>query len=321
MPNGSLMSRMHHLCEFKTKMTTLLVFLQLITWMFWMRIPLNGLPTGLFFLSLLAIDLAVTAGNTISDQTDEQLPFKRRTCWWILIALVTFSLITGLILVFLTTLWILPLGGLCFLIGLLYNFGPLPLKKTILGEVASGFPYGAAVPVLFFWIQSQAPQWFSLKTSSGLTLGQDFAQTLTLTLDVKILIPLIGLIWLDFWATAALMWTNNYCDRQADRAIGRFTLPTQLSEQAAKQGTRFFFLIPALGLPLTTYAKGVWSILLVACALSLMAIAVNLRGAQRLIKHPVKAESFGYGLAQFLIYVGGSTLFFAVLAGIDRCLN
>ncbi|MFX4053976.1 1,4-dihydroxy-2-naphthoate prenyltransferase, partial [Streptococcus suis] len=64
-----------------------------------------------------------------------------------------FSLLVSLLLGWRTSWLLLPMGGLCFLIGILYTFGPIPLSRMPLGEVFSGVTMGFCIFFLAVFIQ------------------------------------------------------------------------------------------------------------------------------------------------------------------------
>ncbi len=67
--------------------------------------------------------------------------------------LLTVSMVTGLWLVYLTDIVVLLIGGIAFLVGALYSYGPLPISQTPFGEAFSGFFMGMLIFFVTVYIQ------------------------------------------------------------------------------------------------------------------------------------------------------------------------
>ncbi|MBR0225858.1 MAG: 1,4-dihydroxy-2-naphthoate octaprenyltransferase [Thermoguttaceae bacterium] len=105
------------------------------------------------------------------------------------------------------------IGAVCCVFCLLYSAGPLPLAYIGLGDVLVVAFFGV-VAVCFTY----------------------FVQTLTFTLDSALLGTAIG------FATDNILVSNNYRDRDEDRAAGKFTLIAVFGERFG----RYFYLVNGL---------------------------------------------------------------------------
>ena len=113
------------------------------------------LPTLLFFIGLIAINLFVSAWNNLMDykkaldpdyKTHENILSTRNIApslaLKICLALLAIDLIVGIGVVLTTNIAILPIGALCFIIAIFYTFGPFAFSRFPLGEVLAGFAEG-----------------------------------------------------------------------------------------------------------------------------------------------------------------------------------
>ncbi|KHS59025.1 1,4-dihydroxy-2-naphthoate prenyltransferase, partial [Listeria monocytogenes] len=60
----------------------------------------------------------------------------------------------GVWLVFRTDLLVLLIGFVCFCIGILYTFGPVPLSRMPLGEIFSGVTMGFGIFFLAVYVNA-----------------------------------------------------------------------------------------------------------------------------------------------------------------------
>ncbi|NLJ15899.1 MAG: UbiA family prenyltransferase [Clostridiales bacterium] len=222
-----MISRFLNYIEIKTKITSVLTFLFTILFLLYKQVDINWGLTALFFTSMLFFDLTTTAiNNYIDTKTNTQvLQFNRKTALIIIYVLFAISTATGLYLAWLTDLIVLAVGALCFIVGVLYTYGPIPISRQPLGEVFSGLFYGFFIPFLIFYI--------NLAKNSLVGYSIDFANW-DLSLSVK-LIPLVELILfaiIPFSLTANIMLTNNICDLEKDIQVKRYTLPYYLGKKA-----------------------------------------------------------------------------------------
>jgi 1,4-dihydroxy-2-naphthoate octaprenyltransferase len=107
---------------------------------------------------MFIFDLTTTAiNNYIDSKTNGQiLDFSRKTALIIIYCLFGISTVLGLYLAYLTDIAVLFAGGICFLCGVLYTFGPLPISRQPLGEVYSGAFYGIMIPFILMYINMPA---------------------------------------------------------------------------------------------------------------------------------------------------------------------
>lgn len=221
-----MLSRVLKFVEIQTKITSAFPFFMVLAYLFAIGQPIRWDRTLVFFGSMFLIDLATTAINNFMDTRTNGLPLtvSRRAGLVILLALALGGAALGLLLVAMTDAVVLVAGAVCFLCGVLYTSGPVPLNHTPLGEVLSGLFYGLAIPFLLLYI--------SLPQGTLLTLEYSW-QTVGFELQVLPFVTLLLLSVLPVCATANIMLANNICDLERDVSVKRYTLPFFLGKKNA----------------------------------------------------------------------------------------
>lgn len=113
---------------------------------------------------------------------------------------ISFSLfaaagVLGLVLAWMTSWYLIPVGGICMIVGFLYTGGPLPISRTPFGELFAGGFLGTVLFTISYFVQAM----------------QVNARAMVVSLPLLLLIGMI-------------LSVNNTCDRIADKVAGRKTL-------------------------------------------------------------------------------------------------
>jgi 1,4-dihydroxy-2-naphthoate octaprenyltransferase len=211
--------------EIKTKITSIFAFLLGISYLFSLEVKIYWGITLIFFSGMLFFDLTTTTiNNYIDTKTNKlSLPFKRSRAKAISIILLGISIFFGLWLVILTDVVVLITGGLCFIIGIFYTYGPLPISRQPWGEFFSGVLYGFFIPFLVVYINMPRGTYINL-----------CLEWEVISFQIKIL-PMIYLGLLSIapvCTTANIMLANNICDLERDIKVKRYTLPYYLGEKS-----------------------------------------------------------------------------------------
>ena len=289
----TLLARFFQYVEIRTKIASLLPFLLGLTYAAYAYPPINVRRTGFFFLSMLCFDMATTALNNYIDTKTNKvpLPFKRSTAKGILLALLTLATMSGLGLVMIsgqTGLVILAVGGLCFLVGILYTFGPAPISRMPLGELFSGVFMGFFIPFLVVLINAPTDRLVFYAYETGvLSLG--FRLPDLIRLAVLTVTPVCGI--------ANIMLANNICDVEHDVRVNRFTLPYYIGSKNA------VWLFGAL------YAAAYLSVALLVVfrtvpvygLITLVTLPLVLKNVRRFAKNPSKRETFPLSVANLVL--------------------
>ncbi|WP_444658038.1 UbiA family prenyltransferase [Caproiciproducens sp. R2] len=291
-----MLKRFLNFVELRTKITSVFAFLMALAYLFYKKQPVNWTLTLLFFGSMLLFDFTATAINNYegAKTAGELLPFRRPTAKATIFLLLLVSTALGLTLAFLTDAVVLLVGGLCFLFGVLYSWGPVPLSRQPLGELFSGVFYGLFIPFLLLYINMPA--------GTFLTLAFDF-QTVHLDLNFFPLFSLALFSVTPACATANIMLANNLCDLEKDIRAKRYTLPYYLGEKA---------LSVFAGLYSVSYVSVVGMVLLKilpsVCLLSLLTIVPIRNNVNRFKKKQQKGETFVLSVQNYIILVGTDSL-------------
>lgn len=193
----------------------------------------NVLRFVLMLVSLLSFDMATTAINNYYDfkkaaktqgygyETHNAIvhyKLKERTVVATIVLLLVLAVGGGIALVAETGLLVFLLGGLSFLIGILYSFGPIPISRMPLGELFSGLFMGFVIIFISAYIHSDHSVVTLLLSEGWISLHVNMREVLYL-----------------FWFSvpsilgiAGIMLANNICDIEDDMENRRYTLPVYI---------------------------------------------------------------------------------------------
>lgn len=210
--------------EIKTKITSVLTFLFMLSFFWQQKVDVDLLKTLLFFCGMFLFDLTATAINNYNDTKKNglTLTIERKKALFVMLLLFVISTALGIYLVAITDIVVLILGGICFMVGVLYSFGPVPFNHTPFGEILSGFFYGFMIPLILFYIN--IPELINIEVTNG---------NILIAISGSYLLSLLMLSVIPFCLTANIMLANNICDLEQDKAVGRYTLPAFIGIKAA----------------------------------------------------------------------------------------
>ena len=294
------MKRFLDYVEIKTKITSLFAFLMSLAYLFYRGQSISWLNTVVFFASMFIFDLTTTAiNNYIDTKTNDQvLQFGRKTALAIIYAMFAVSMVLGLYLVYLTDIVVLLLGGLCFITGVLYTYGPVPISRQPLGELLSGVFYGFFIPLIMFYI--------NLPKGTLISLGLSWDR---ISLDIAVA-PLTALLLLSVspvCVTANIMLANNICDVEKDIKVKRFTLPYYLGRKSLQLFASLYYLCYTAVILMV-----ILGILSPVCLLVLLTLIPVQKNINVFRAQQVKAETFITSIKNFVIIMGSiSALIFA----------
>jgi 1,4-dihydroxy-2-naphthoate octaprenyltransferase len=210
-------------------------------------------------------------------------------------ALLVASLILALYLVYLTDIVVLLLGGLCFLCGVFYTYGPIPISRQPWGEVFSGIFYGFFIPFILLYINM--PQGTYLVLTGNL-------QTINITVEIFPIFTVIMLSILPVCSTANIMLANNICDLERDLLVKRYTLPYYLGVKKALYLFAGIYYLCYLALVIMT----VFQILSPICLLFMITIVPVQRNIRLFFKEQEKKSTFMVSIKNYLIIMGTITV-------------
>lgn len=291
-----MLKRFFDYVEIRTKITSIFAFLMTIGYLVYLEQPIRWDLTGIFFASMFLFDLTTTAINNYIDTKNnhQTLQFKRRTALIIIYVLFSIGAVLGLSLALLTDVVILVAGGFCFLCGVFYTYGPIPISRMPLGEVLSGIFYGLMIPFILLYINMP----------TGTYLGYSLTlETISLELQVVPILTLVLFSVIPFCTTANIMLANNTCDLEKDIVVKRYTLPYYIGKKSLKLFAALYYLA-YLALILMVILK----ILAPICLLALLTIIPVQKNINVFLKKQEKATTFIVAIKNYLLIMGSVSL-------------
>ncbi|CQR58762.1 1,4-dihydroxy-2-naphthoate polyprenyltransferase [Paenibacillus riograndensis] len=234
--------------ELPTKVASMLPFLLGTLYALYRFEDFYVLRFALMFVSLLSFDMATTAINNYYDykkaakthgygyETHNAIvhyKLKESTVVAVIAVLLALAVGGGIALVAETGLLVFLLGGLSFLIGILYSFGPIPISRMPLGELFSGLFMGFVIIFISAYIHSD-------QTVVTLLFSEGWA-----SLHIHIS-EVLYLFWFSVPAIlgiAGIMLANNICDIEDDMDNRRYTLPVYIGRKNALLLFRLLYYI------------------------------------------------------------------------------
>jgi 1,4-dihydroxy-2-naphthoate octaprenyltransferase len=268
-----------------------------IAFLFYSNQQIDWSVTLIFFGAMFLFDLATTAINNYIDTktNDQKLHFKRGNALIILMTLLIASLMLALYLVYLTDIVVLLLGGLCFLCGIFYTYGPIPISRQPWGEVLSGIFYGFFIPFILLYI--------NMPEGTYLVLTGNM-QTISITLEVFPLLTAMMLSIIPVCSTANIMLANNICDLERDILVKRHTLPYYLGVRKALYLFAGIYYSCYLALMIMTALQ----ILSPICLLFMITFVPVHRNIRLFFREQDKKTTFMVSIKNYLIMMGTITM-------------
>jgi len=285
--------------EIKTKITSVLTFLLMLSFFWQQRVDIDWYKTLLFFCGMFMFDLTTTAINNYNDTKKNglALPLERRLALFMMLLLFAVSVALGLWLVAVTDFIVLILGGICFAIGVLYSYGPVPISHTPLGEVVSGFFYGFMIPFILFYINM--PDMLKVDITGG---------NIIIALSANDMLSVILLSVVPFCLTANIMLANNTCDLEHDKTVGRYTLPAFIGPKLAVRLFVALYIIAFAIIPVCVVLGRLhWATLFCFSLVPFIWKKVSL-----FVKHQKKSETFIVSVISFIVVIVPLTILNAI---------
>ena len=235
------------LVELRTKIASVIPFVVGLLFSIWTFGNFNVVNMGLFFVGMICFDMATTVMNNLMDyikaknETYRQeeniigtssLTVKQATM--IFGSLVGVATIIGIILVMRTNIILLFVGALCFVIGIFYTFGPIPISRMPLGEVLSGVTMGFGIFWIVIFLNSPEASFAWMGLEQGMLIVR-----LALLDHFKVALLSLPLVC----TIANIMLSNNLCDLETDITNHRYTLVYYIGKQMALKLYQGLYLI------------------------------------------------------------------------------
>ena len=253
------MRDMIELVELRTKIASVIPFVVGLLYSIWTFGNFNAVNMALFFVAMLCFDMATTVMNNLMDyvkaknETYRQeeniigtssLTVKQTTI--IFAALVVIATIIGIILVVRTNMILLFVGMLCFVIGIFYTFGPIPISRMPLGEVLSGVTMGLGIFWIVIFLNSPEASFAWMGLEQGMLVVR-----LALLDHFKVALLSLPLVC----TIANIMLSNNLCDLETDITNHRYTLVYYIGKIAALKLYQVLYFINFVAMVLAVVFK------------------------------------------------------------------
>ena len=292
------MKRLFKYVEITTKITSVFPFLLTLAYLFYTKTAINPLKTAVFFAAMFIFDLTATTINNYEDtkKNHQTLQFTRKTALAITLTLFAISVSLSLYLVYLTDVVVLVLGFICFLFGVIYSWGPVPISHQPYGEIFSGLFYGFFIPFILLYINSPQGTYFSYAWDSS-------KMSLSLEINAVPLITALLLSILPACLTANIMLANNTCDIEKDIIVKRYTLPYYIGRKALWLFAALYYAAYASVLVMV-----IFRMLSPLCLLVFLTIIPVQKNINRFFKKQIKAETFIVSVQNFVIIISAQII-------------
>lgn len=248
----------------------------------------------IMFISMISFDMATTAINNYYDYKNELkhsdgnyngsnpmfiYNISKQKGIFIILVLIFIAVVFGVLLTLKTNLLLLVLGVVCFLMGISYTFGPVPISRTPFGEAFSGFFMGFFITFLTIYSSIYNDNFFGVYLN-GYILTAEFNLLEGLVI-LLISMPLVAGI-------ANIMLANNICDLEDDVKVNRFTLTYYIGRNKALLLYRYIYYIAYICMLIGVSIK----VLPLSCIFTLLTFNVINKNIKKLAQNPVKSETF-----------------------------
>ncbi len=293
---SNVLKRFFSYVEIMTKITSVFAFSMTIAYLFYLKQSINIKLTAIFFLSMFLFDLTTTAINNYIDTktNSEVLQFNRKTALIIIIILLSISVALGLYLAWCTDVVVLILGGLCFLCGIFYTYGPIPISRQPIGEIFSGIFYGLIIPFILLYINMPKGTYVDL---------QIVDTTVFLSMNLVPIFTVLLLSVAPVCTTANIMLANNICDLEKDILVKRYTLPYYIGKKALWLFGFLYYIIYVVAIIMV-----VFKILPPIYLLFLISIIPVHKNIKSFEKKQEKSSTFVYAIKNFIIIMSANVL-------------
>lgn len=283
--------------EIRTKITSTLTFAMTISFLLYQKQSINLEKTLIFFLSMFFFDLTTTAINNYIDSkgNGQALDFGKKTSLYIIYLLFIASTLFGLYLAYLSDIVILVAGGICFLCGIFYTYGPIPISRQPLGELFSGFFYGVMIPFILMYVNTPADTFLSYQIS---------LKSISIEFQIMPIIQLLLFAIIPFCVTANIMLANNICDLEKDIKVRRFTLPYYIGKNKALTLFAVLYYLTYVAVIIMVILR----LLSPICLLSLLSIILVQKNINQFFNEQEKAKTFICSIKNFIIIMGTNTI-------------
>lgn len=290
------------LVEIQTKAASVIPFLLGSFYAFYKYENFSFKNAIIMFLSMLIFDMTTTAINNYMDyakaikkdgygyETHNAIvnyklnPKKVR---YLIYAMILISACLGLLLVKNTNIVVLLLGGLAFLLGIVYSFGPIPISRTPFGEICSGLAMGYLLTFITIYIH--------IFDSGVLSVTLNSFSDVSIALNLKELVTLLIVCIPAITGIANIMFANNICDMEEDIENKRYTLPIYIGKENSLKLFRWIYYVGYIAIIVAVLIRAL-PIYSIVTILVLKKVNANLTAFDKV---QTKKDTFGLAVQNF----------------------
>ena len=290
------------LVEIQTKAASVIPFLLGSFYAFYKYENFSFKNAIIMFCSMLIFDMTTTAINNYIDyakavkkdgygyETHNAIvsyKLNPKLVRYLIYTMLTISTMLGLILVKNTNIVVLLLGGLAFLLGISYSFGPIPISRTPFGEICSGLAMGYLLTFITIYIH--------IFDTGVLSVTLTSFDNVSIALNIRELITLFIVCLPAITGISNIMLANNICDIDEDIENRRYTLPIYIGKEKALKLFRWIYYIGYIAIIVGVLIKAlpIYSIITVVV---LKKIQANLAAFDKV---QTKKDTFGLAIQNF----------------------
>lgn len=290
------------LVEIQTKAASVIPFLLGSFYAFYKYENFSFKNAIIMFCSMLIFDMTTTAINNYIDyakavkkdgygyETHNAIvnyKLNPKLVRYLIYTMLTISTVLGLILVKNTNIVVLLLGGLAFLLGISYSFGPIPISRTPFGEICSGLAMGYLLTFITIYIH--------IFDTGVLSITLTSFDNISIALNIRELITLFIVCLPAITGIANIMLANNICDIDEDIENRRYTLPIYIGKEKALKLFRWIYYIGYIAIIVGVLIKAlpIYSIITVVV---LKKIQANIAAFDKV---QTKKDTFGLAIQNF----------------------
>lgn len=310
------------LVEIQTKAASVIPFLMGTGYVLYHFHRFNYVNFLLMFGSLMFIDMTTTALNNYFDfkraykrhgynyeshNSITRDKLNEKTVLPVILVMLSAAVILGIQLVLNTDtdIVVLLLGVLSFGAGIFYSFGPVPISRTPLGEVFSGFFMGFIIVFLSVYIHIY---------DSGMVMLTLDKTRMLINIEIYEIACIFLLALPVMLGISNIMLANNICDIEDDIENKRFTLPICIGRDKALSLYRFLYYIAYADIIVLCILK----ILPPVCLVTLFSLLPVMKNIKKFCLLQTKKDTFALSVKNlFILNIPQIILIFAVygLAG------
>lgn len=291
------------LVEIQTKVASVIPFFTALLYVLYTTRRINAVNMIVMFFAMVLFDMTVTALNNYGDykravkkhgynyevhNSIVQYNLKPSTVKTVIVAMFLLSAALGILLVYRTNLITLLLGALCFAIGFLYSFGPLPISRTPFGEIFSGVTMGMGIPFITYYANMFDQNVLNISFASP---------NLTIAFDVYQIVDILLISLPCVFAIANIMLANNICDIEDDLQNKRYTLVVLIGREKGIVLLKILFALAYAAI----VAAVVAGYLPLYSLLALLTVVPLRKNVRSFAANPTKKDTFGKIVGSFVM--------------------